>query len=219
MQNTVMTWNSYIIEFCEIVIPSCQPEHGNAVEAGGGRLISKFDRTQSFENRKQRAAEESHLLARNNRRCARAQSGDIFQRFGRSTPFFILRFKNRGHPFADCGVITDSSCLILQPLGKIWGSWKELMDRGCPGEEIGEQARNMWNLAERQTLRLHWRLPIQHWTMEDIRWSTYMKPNLTRHRCDDQVSGGMQRVMLLKTAQRRRLLPGATMGEDSGYYL
>jgi len=73
----------------------------------------------------------------------------------------------------------------------------------------------MWNLAERQTLRLHWRLPIQHWTMEDIRWSTYMKPNLTRRRCDDQVSGGMQRVMLLKTAQSRRLLPGATMGEDS----
>src|SRR5947208_16205338 len=60
----------------------------------------------------------------------------------------------------------------------------------------------MWNLAERQTLRLHWRLPIQHWTMEDIRWSTYMKPNLTRRRCDDQVSGGMQRVMLLKTAQQ-----------------
>src|SRR5436309_8577918 len=56
----------------------------------------------------------------------------------------------------------------------------------------------MWNLAERQTLRLHWRLPIQHWTMEDIRWSTHMKPNLTRRRCDDQVSGGMQRVMLLK---------------------
>src|SRR5207244_7158092 len=34
--------------------------------------------------------------------------------------------------------------------------------------------------------------------MEDISWSTHMKPNLTRRRCDDQVSGGMQRVMLLK---------------------
>src|SRR5438034_8711028 len=60
MQNTVRTWNFNIIDFCEIVIPSCQPEHGNAVDAGSGCLISKFDRTQSFENRKQRAAEESH---------------------------------------------------------------------------------------------------------------------------------------------------------------
>src|SRR2546427_2038636 len=94
MQNTVRTWNSYIIDFCEIVIPSCQPEHGNAVDAGSGRLISKFDRTQSFENRKQRAAEESHLLARNNRRCARAQSGDIFQRYGRSTPFLFWTLRN-----------------------------------------------------------------------------------------------------------------------------
>src|SRR5437879_12789844 len=97
MQNTVRTWNSYIIDFCEIVIPSCQPEHGNAVDAGSGRLISKFDRTQSFENRKQRAAEESHLLARNNRRCARAQSDDIFQHYGGSTPIFIVRVKAIAH--------------------------------------------------------------------------------------------------------------------------
>ena len=72
MQNTVRTWNFYIIDFGEIVIRGCQPEYGNAIDPGGGRLISKFDRSQGFEDRKQWAAEQSYLLAGNYRRCAGA---------------------------------------------------------------------------------------------------------------------------------------------------
>src|SRR5438046_2509186 len=42
MQNTVRTWNFYIIDFGEIVIRGCQPEYGNAIDPGGGRLISSL---------------------------------------------------------------------------------------------------------------------------------------------------------------------------------
>ena len=60
-----------IEDFGQIVIRGRQPEYGNTVDAGSGRLIRKFDRTQGFENRKQWTAEQSYLLARNHRRCAR----------------------------------------------------------------------------------------------------------------------------------------------------
>ena len=71
-----------VIDLIQIVVGRGQPEYGNAIGAGAGGFTGQFDRAQSFEKRKQRAAEKADLLSRDQGGRAAAQAINIFQSLG-----------------------------------------------------------------------------------------------------------------------------------------
>ena len=155
LQRTIRPEKRNVIDLIQVVVGGGQPEYGNAAGAGAGGFTGQFDRTQRLEDGKQRAAEKSDLLSRDQGGRAGAQAVNIFQSLGRRVPCPVLPFQDVRHPGPPRRVVAQLSGFVHVPLRKIRRAGIERLDGGRPGKEIAEKPGGVRNLAEWQTLRLH----------------------------------------------------------------
>src|ERR1700680_4858266 len=144
-----------MIDLGQIVILGRQPEHGDAVHSGRRRLLRQFDRSQRFEDRKQRSPEETDLLPRNRRERSLFESVNVSQRLRKGTPSAILPLKNFANLAAPHAVVNDALRFILHPLRKNRGARIKAANGRSVGKVIKKETSSMRNLLEGQTLRLH----------------------------------------------------------------
>ena len=86
-----------LIHFGQVVVLAGQPEDRHTVDAERLDLLRQGQRRSHFEERQQRSAEQSYLLAGDDGEGAVAQAFDIAQRDGRCSPGAVLLFQNGGH--------------------------------------------------------------------------------------------------------------------------
>jgi hypothetical protein len=67
----------------------------------------------------------------------------------------ILALENCRDALSPGGIVMDTWSFFFEPLLDIRRPRVKLLNLRIGGEEIGEELRGMWNLAEGQTLGLH----------------------------------------------------------------
>ena len=126
-----------------------EPENRNAFDTLLSGYVRQFDGSEGFENRKQRAAEQSDLLAGDRGGSAVAQATNVLQGLGRRAPSLVLTPKNGSHTLPASGIIVNSCNFVFHPLVEVWGSRIELLHSGVSGKKIGKERCSMRDLAER----------------------------------------------------------------------
>jgi len=92
------------------------------------------------------------------REQSKLETYNIGERIRGSAPSLILALKNGGNTLPPRGIITQMRSLVLHPLVEPWGSRVKRLNFWGVRQEIGKQLRGMRDLAEGQTLRLHWQI-------------------------------------------------------------
>ena len=155
VQSAVRAGDGNVIHFGQIMVVGGQPENRDGVDSGRGGFFREFDRGQRFVDREHRAAEKSNLLPGDDRRRAFAQTIKIGQRLRRGVPRFVLALQNGGDALAAGGIVGNPCGFFFQPFMKMRRPGIERLDLGLVCEEVGEQARGVRDLGERETVRLH----------------------------------------------------------------
>jgi hypothetical protein len=78
LQPAIAAQEGSVIDLLQIMIFGGQPEHGHAVDTQLGSPRCQTNRSRGFENGKQRATKQAHLLPCNHTCGSGAQAGNIF---------------------------------------------------------------------------------------------------------------------------------------------
>ncbi len=156
-----------LVDFVEVVIFGGEPEHRHAIDARLLHLLGERQRRRDLEQRHQRPAEQSHLLAGDHGESAFAQPLNVAQRRLRRSPGAVLLLQRVGdarlpfailrHRFGERGdVLCVRRCR------------EELANRGRIGKEVAEDAGGVRNGVERDAVGDHESLSGQQHRQEHI---------------------------------------------------